>query len=174
MIKISLLVIALLIVLIVIYAATRPDTFQVSRSIDINAKPEAIFSYINDFHQWQSWTPYDKDPKMKKTFGEASSGKGATYAWDGNKDVGQGEITITDTQPPGMVEFELHMIKPFEGRNRVVFTLEPQGNTTRVTWAMDGKNSFSGKLIGLFINMDKMIGNDFEVGLGRLKETTEK
>ncbi|MBI3480310.1 MAG: SRPBCC family protein [Nitrosomonadales bacterium] len=159
---------------LLIYASTKPDTFHVERGVTIKAPPEKIFPLINDFHAWNDWTPYNKDPAMKKIYGAATMGKGATYAWEGNQEVGKGEIAITDTAPPGKVGLELHMIEPFEGRNRVVFTLTHQGDATQVTWAMDGKNSFPGKLIGLFMNMDKMIGSDFDKGLENLKAVTEK
>ena len=169
-----LLFIAGFVAIVLIYAATRPDTFQVERSIAIDASPETIYPHIADFRLWQAWTPYDKDPAMKLTYGGADSGKGATYAWQGNKEVGKGDIAITDAAPPGKVEMELHMIEPFEGRNHVVFTLAPQRDATRVTWAIDGKNNFMSKLVCLFMDMNKMIGSDFEKGLGRLKAVAEK
>lgn len=174
MFKIIALAIIGCVAIILVYAATRPDTFRVERSISIKSPADRIFAYINDFHQWQEWTPYNKDPAMKKSYGTIAVGKGATYAWEGNKDVGKGEIAITDSMVPGRVEFELHMIAPFEGRNRVVFTLRPQADGTQVMWAMDGNNSFPGKLIGLFMDMDKMIGKDFEAGLTKLKTVAEK
>ena len=174
MLKIALIIAIILIVAILLYAASRVNTFTVERSIDIKAAPENIFAYINDFHLWQEWTPYDKDPAMKKSYGGSTTGKGATYAWEGNKDVGKGEIAIAESIPPGKVEFDLHMIAPFEGRNRVVFTMQPQGNATHVIWAMDGVNPYLSKIIGLFMDMDKMIGKDFEVGLAKLKVVAER
>lgn len=174
MLKLIALVIIALIALALIYAATRPDTFRVERSIAIKAVPEKIFPLINDFREWDAWTPYNKDPAIKKTYGGAASGKGATYAWEGNKDVGKGDIAITGGVAPKQIELELHMIEPFEGRNRVVFTLNPQGDATRVTWAMDGAQAYMVKVIGLFMSMDKMVGKDFEVGLGQLKTLAEK
>lgn len=169
-----LLVIIGLIAVVLIYAATRPDTFQVERSIEINASPETVYPHIADFRLWQAWTPYDKDPAMKKTYGGAASSKGASYAWEGNKEVGKGDIAITDAAPPGKIEMELHMIEPFEGRNHVVFTLAPHRDATLVTWAIDGKNNFMSKIVCLFMDMNKMIGGDFEKGLGRLKAVVEK
>lgn len=174
MVEIIALVIVGLVSFILFYAATRPDTFRVERSIAIKSGADGIFAYINDLHRWQEWTPYNKDPAMKKSYGAITVGKGATYAWKGNRDVGKGEIAITDSMPPGRIEFELRMIAPFDCRNRVVFTLAPQGDATCVTWAMDGKNSFPGKLIGLFMDMDRMIGRDFEAGLAKLKSVAEK
>lgn len=158
---------------ILLYAASKPDTFHVERSLDIKAAPEKIFALINDFHQWALWTPYDKDPAMKKTYGGSATGKGATYAWEGNKEVGQGDISITDTTAPNKVVLDLHMIKPFEGRNAVAFSLSAAGDITKVTWGMDGTNTLISKVMGLFFNMDNMIGKDFAAGLAKLKIVAE-
>jgi uncharacterized protein YndB with AHSA1/START domain len=106
------------------YAATKPDAFHVQRSATIKAPPEKIFQFINDFRRWDSWTPYNKDPAMKKTYNGSASGKGAAYAWDGNREVGRGSIEITESSPPSRIDLHLHMIKPFEGHNHVTFTLE--------------------------------------------------
>jgi uncharacterized protein YndB with AHSA1/START domain len=173
MLKIILFVVVLIIAVILIYALTKPDTFHVERSISIKAAPEKIFAFINDFHQWALWTPYDKDPAMKKTYGRNATGKGATYAWEGNSEVGQGDIAITDTTPPNKVVLDLHMIKPFEARNVVVFTLEAAGDSTKVTWGMDGKNNLISKVMGLFFDMDNMIGKDFAAGLAKMKTVAE-
>jgi uncharacterized protein YndB with AHSA1/START domain len=166
--------IAVLIAVLLLYASTKPDTFHVERSVHINASPEKIFPLINDFHLWDAWTPYNKDPAMKKTYSGSNSGKGAHYAWEGNKQVGQGEITITNTTPPSQLVFDLHMIKPFEGRNVATFTLTESGNTTQVTWCIDDKHKLMQKTIALFVNLDNVIGKDFEVGLARLKAVAEK
>jgi hypothetical protein len=174
MLKIIFILIALFIAIILVLAAIKSDSFHVERSIDIKAAPGRIFPFINDFHQWNEWTPYNKDPAMKKTFNGSASGKGAIYAWEGNTEVGRGEISITATTPPNKVELDLHMIKPFEGRNVVVFTLTTTGETTKVTWGMDGKQNFIVKVMGLFFSMDKMVGTDFDVGLARLKTVAEK
>lgn len=168
------LFIAVAIAAILLYAASKPDSFHVERSIDIKAAPEKIFTLINDFHLWNAWTPYNKDPAMKKTFSGSASGKGALYAWEGNKEVGRGEISITATTPPNKVELDLHMIEPFEGRNVVVFTITASGDASKVTWGMDGKQNFMVKVMGLFFSMDNMVGKDFEVGLARLKTAAEK
>ncbi|MBA4382741.1 MAG: polyketide cyclase [Sideroxydans sp.] len=173
MLKLILILVVLAIAAILIYASSKPNTFHVERSININASPEKIFPIINDFHQWALWTPYDKDPAMKKSYGGNANGKGATYAWEGNSDVGQGDITITDANAPNKVVLDLHMIKPFEARNVVVFTIESAGESTRVTWGMDGTNNMISKVMGLFFNMDNMIGKDFEVGLAKMKTVTE-
>lgn len=173
LIKIVLFII-IAIAAILLYAATKPDNFHVERSIVIKATPEKIFPYINDFHLWNEWTPYNKDPAMKKTFTGSASGKGAMYAWEGNKEVGKGDIAITASTPPNKVELDLHMIEPFEGRNVVLFTLAAAGETTKVTWGMDGKNNLIVKVMGLFFSMDNMVGKDFENGLARLKQASEK
>ncbi|MFA6016183.1 MAG: SRPBCC family protein [Gallionellaceae bacterium] len=173
MLKLILTIVVLAIAAILIYASTKLDTFHVERSVNIKAPPEKIFPFINDFRQWAMWTPYNRDPSMKKTYGGSATGKGATYAWDGNKDVGQGDISITDTTAPNKVVLDLHMIKPFEARNVVVFTIEAAGDTTRVTWGMDGTNNLLSKVMGLFIDMDNMIGKDFAAGLAKLKIVAE-
>ncbi len=174
MLKLFALLILALIAIVLIYAAARPGAFHVERSIMIKARPEKIFPLINDFHLWDDWTPYNKDPAMKKNLSGAPAGPGATLAWEGNKEVGKGEISITKSAQPHRVELDLHMIEPFEGRNQVAFTLEPKGEGTSVVWAMDGTMSYPAKLIGLFMDMDKMVGGDFEVGLSRLKTLAEK
>lgn len=174
MLKIIMIAAVVLLAVILLYAATKPDTFHTERSIIINASPEKIFGLINDFRQWDTWTPYNKDPAMKRTYGENTIGKGAHYAWEGNKDVGQGEITITDATPPREIKLELHMIKPFEGRNHVVFSIEAAGGYTKVIWALEDQHTYFLKLLSMFISMDKMIGKDFETGLARLKIAAEK
>jgi uncharacterized protein YndB with AHSA1/START domain len=162
------------VLVILIYAATRPDTLHVERTIDIKTSPEKLFGLINDFRQWDAWTPYNKDPAMKKTYSDKTSGKGASYAWEGNKEVGKGEIAITESEHNSRIAFDLHMITPFEGRNHVVFALKPAGDITTVTWILKDTQSYFVKLLCVFINMDKMIGKDFEVGLSRLKSIAEK
>jgi carbon monoxide dehydrogenase subunit G len=178
MLKAILIVVAILavaVVAILAYAATRPDTFRVQRSTNIKAPADKIFPFINDFHTWTAWSPYEKrDPEMKRTFGGAPSGKGATYAWDGNKNVGAGHMEILDAPAPSRVTIKLDFSRPFEGHNTAEFTLEPQGDTTKVTWAMHGPAVFIGKVMGIFIDMDNMIGKDFEAGLTSLKSLAEK
>jgi len=157
------------------YAATRPDTFRVERSTGIKAQPEKIFAVLNDFKQWGAWSPWEKkDPAMKRSYGASTSGKGATYAWEGNKEVGQGSMEISGTTAPTLVTIQLHFIKPFEGHNQVDFRLEPQGETTKVTWDMRGPAPYITKLMSTFFDMDKMIGKDFEAGLASLKTLAEK
>ena len=172
--KIALLIVVLL-VAVLGYAATRPDSMHVQRSATIKAPPDRIFPLINDFHSWSTWSPYEKlDPAMKTTYSGPASGKGAVYEWEGNSQVGQGRMEITDTSDPSRVTIKLDFIKPFEGHNVADFALVPQGDSTTVTWAMDGRSPYVAKLMGVFVNMDNMIGKDFEKGLANLKTIAEK
>ena len=174
MLKIILIVAAVLIAALLAYAQTRPSTFHVERTITIKAPPEKIFPLINDLHQWSAWSPYEKlDPAMKKTFSGAPSGKGAVYAWEGNMQAGAGTVEITDANSPSTINIALHMIKPFDGHNSVQFRLFNKGATTDVTWSMDGHYIFFTKLMGVFMNMDNMMGGQFDEGLANLKRATE-
>jgi Polyketide cyclase / dehydrase and lipid transport len=175
MLKIILIVIVVLIAAILAYAATRPGSFRVQRSATIQAAPEKIFPLIVDFHNWTSWSPWEKkDPALKRTYSGAPSGKGAVYAWEGNKNVGSGRMEITDAPAPSKVTIKLDFIKPFEGHNIAEFMLQPAGGATNVTWEMSGNMAFVMKVFGIFVSMDKMIGNDFETGLANLKAMAEK
>ncbi|MGQ0698323.1 MAG: SRPBCC family protein [Panacagrimonas sp.] len=174
MFKIVLIVVVVLIAAVLIFAATRPDTFHVERRIDIRAPPEKIFPLINDLHGFSTWSPYEhKDPAMKRSYSGAAEGVGAAYAWDGNKEVGQGSMEITGSSAPSKVTIKLDFLRPFEAHNTAEFTLQPQGETTQVTWALDGPCPFISKLMGVIFNMDKMIGTDFEAGLVKLKSVAE-
>jgi uncharacterized protein YndB with AHSA1/START domain len=168
-------IVVVLIVAILIYAATMPDTFRVQRSASIKAPPEKIFPLINDLHGWGSWSPWEKkDPEMKRTYRGAAQGKGAVYEWDGNNQVGKGRMEITEASPPSRVAIKLDFIKPFEAHNMAEFTLDAQGDSTKVTWAMHGPNSYIAKAMHIFFSMDSMVGEDFETGLANLKAVTEK
>jgi uncharacterized protein YndB with AHSA1/START domain len=175
---ISLVIVTLLVVVVGVvlaYAATKPDVFRVQRSASIKAPPEKIFPLINDFRSWSSWSPYEhKDPAMKKTFSGAAVGKGAVYEWEGDKNVGSGRIEIADTAPPNKVSIKLDMIKPFAAHNQVEFRLEPRGDVTDVTWAMNGHTPYLAKVMHVFIDVDRMVGQDFEAGLASLKSVAEK
>ena len=169
------LVVVVLVVAVLAYASTRPDRLHVERAASIMAPPEKIFPLISDFHSWPSWSPYEKrDPGMKRTYSGAAEGKGAVYEWDGNSEVGQGRMEITDSSDPSRVTIKLDFMEPIEGHNVAEFALVPEGSTTNVTWSMDGPSPYIGKLIGVFIDMDTMIGNDFETGLANLKAIAEK
>ena len=169
------IVLAIAIAIVLILAATKPDTFSVERATTVKAPPEKIFSLINDFHQWGSWSPYEhKDPAMKRSYSGAASGKGAVYAWQGNKNVGSGRMEILDTSVPSKIVIKLDFFAPFEGHNTAEFTMLPQGDATHVTWLMHGPAPFMNKVMQVFMNLDKMIGRDFEIGLANLKRLTEK
>jgi uncharacterized protein YndB with AHSA1/START domain len=156
-----------------IYASTAPDSFVVSRSTLIAAPAEKIFPLINDLHAQSRWSPFEKDPNMKRVHSGAPAGKGAVYEWDGNRQVGAGRIAITDSLPPSRVSLALDMSRPFEAHNKVDFVLEQKDAATNVTWAMQGRQPFIGKLMSLFINCDKMVGAEFENGLAKLKALAE-
>jgi hypothetical protein len=174
MLKKIALAVAGLVGAVLAYAATRPGTLHVQRTTIVKAPPEKIFPLIDDLHLWTSWSPYEKkDPAMKRTYSGAANGKGAVYRWEGNSDVGQGRMEITDAARPSRITIKLDFIKPFEGHNIAEFTLVPQGDSTMVTWSMDGPTPYVGKLIGVFLNMDSMIGNDFDAGLANLKAVAE-
>lgn len=175
MIKAIGIVVVLLIVGVLIFAATKPDSFRVQRATSIKAPPERIFPHINEFQRWGAWSPYEKkDPAMKRTLSGPASGKGAVYAWEGNGDVGQGRMEIADASAPSRVTIRLDFVKPFEAHNIVDFTLEPKGDATHVTWDMRGPMPFISKVITLFVDMDRMVGSDFEAGLANLKAIAEK
>jgi uncharacterized protein YndB with AHSA1/START domain len=168
-------ILAIAIAAILVLAATKPNTLRVQRAIDIKAPAEKIFPLISDFHQWRSWSPYEtKDPAMKRTYSGTDSGKGAAYAWDGNKNVGSGRMEILETSAPQKIVIKLDFFTPFEGHNTAEFTMLPQGNGTHVTWVMYGPANFMSRLIQVFMNLDNMIGKDFEAGLANLKNLTEK
>jgi hypothetical protein len=156
-----------------IAADTRPDTFRVTRSAAIKAPPEKIQAQLADFRGWRAWSPWERmDAGMKRSFGGAPSGKGATYAWDGNADVGQGRMEITESLPD-KVALDLDLIKPFEAHYKVEFSLIRKGNTTEVTWSMVGSMPSVPKLVQLFVDMERMVGPKFESGLANLKTVTE-
>jgi uncharacterized protein YndB with AHSA1/START domain len=168
-------VLALAIAAVLILAARKPDTFRVQRATTVKAPPDKIFPLINDFHQWGAWSPYEtRDPAMKRSYSGAERGKGAVYGWEGNKNVGSGRMEILDTQAPSKIVIKLDFFAPFEGHNTAEFTMLPQGDGTNVTWSMHGPSPFIGKIMHVFINMDRMVGKDFEAGLANLKRLTEK
>jgi hypothetical protein len=164
------------IAVILILAAMKPSTFIVERSVTINATPEKIAPLINDFHNWNEWSPWAKmDPTMKTTFSGAPSGVGSVYEWEGNSKVGKGRMEMRVAQAV-KTSIKLDFLKPFEGHNTADFVLQPEGSSaTRVTWVMYGPLTFiPGKLMSVFTSMDSMIGDDFQRGLANLKAAAEK
>lgn len=175
MIKTIAIVLLVVIAGVLIYAATKPDSFRIERSTTINASPDKVFARINDFHQWEAWSPWEKiDPALKRTYSGATSGPGAIYEWAGNKDIGQGRMEITESIPMSKVALKLDFLKPFEGHNFVDFTLKAQGQGTAVTQAMYGPSPYLSKLMTLFFSMEKMVGSKYEEGLANLKALAEK
>lgn len=175
MLKTIVIIALVAIAAVLIYAGTKPDSFGVQRAATIKAPPEKIYALVNDLQQWKLWSPYEtKDPAMKRSFSGPSAGPGAAYAWDGNKEVGQGSMKITGTTPPSLVSIQLDFVKPFEAHNRVDFRFAPKGDATEVTWAMNGPAPYLTKLMSTFFDMDKMIGKDFEAGLAKLKTVAEQ
>lgn len=152
--------------------ASRPDTYKVERSATMDAPADVVYGRVVDFHGWQAWSPWDAmDPGMKKTY--EGSGKGATYHWVGNKDVGEGQMTIVELKPNEQIDIKLDFIKPWESTNRTQFTFQAAGDKTTVTWTMLGSLGFVEKAMGLFKSWDEMIGPDFEKGLAKLKSGAE-
>jgi uncharacterized protein YndB with AHSA1/START domain len=165
---------AVAVAVVLVLAANKPDVFQVARATTIKAPPDRIFPLINDFRKWGAWSPYEKkDPEMKRTYGGAESGKGAVYAWEGDSNVGQGRMEIADSSPPSKIVLKLDFVKPFEAHNTVEFTLNPEGDSTVVRWAMHGPAPYMAKIVHLFFDMDSMVGKDFEAGLANLKTAAE-
>jgi len=165
----------ILIAAVLIHAATKPNTFRLQRTTSIKAPPERIFPLIDDFHNWTSWSPWEKiDPALKRTYGGSARGKGAAYDYEGNSKVGAGHMEIAESSPPSRVLINLHFIKPFRANNIAEFTLQPVGDSTNVTWAMYGPSPYIAKLMTTFFSMDKMVGGQFEEGLANLKALAEK
>jgi len=155
------------------YAATKPATFRIERSLAIKAPPDKVFALINDFRQWRAWSPWENiDPELTRDYSGAASGRGAAYAWQGKK-AGQGRMEIVESTPPSKIVIDLDFIKPFRAHNSAEFTLVPSGETTNVIWAMSGPNLFIGKVMSIFMNMDKMVGKSFEEGLANMKAVAE-
>lgn len=160
---------------VVAYAATtQPDDFRISRSLVIKAPADKIYPLIADFKAWDAWSPWEhKDPNMKRTYSEPSGGQGATYAWEGNSEVGSGEMTMAEATSPSKVKLDMHFKAPFEARHVGEFTLVPEGDGTNVTWSMSGHAPLVSKVMCLFFSMDKMVGTEFEKGLADMKKKTE-
>ena len=169
-----LLALAFIAIIFIVIVAGQPCEFKVSRSAKISAPPEKIFPHVNDLHLWEAWSPWAKmDPNSKSTFTGPVSGPGSAMAWVGNNKVGEGKMTITDSQPSQSIRLRLDFQKPMKATNTAEFTFQPDGGGTSVTWAMSGENNFMGKIFGLFVNCDQMVGGQFEKGLASLKLIAE-
>ncbi len=167
-------VIVVIIAVLCVVVALQPAHYQVERSATINAPATVVFAQVNDFHKWQAWSPWAKmDPNMKQTYSGSPAGNGAVYSWVGNKDLGEGRMTITDSKPSEAIKIKLEFLKPFAATNATDFTFTPQGNQTNVKWTMSGDKNFISKAFTIFMNMDKMVGDDFEKGLAGMKKISE-
>ncbi len=174
MLKKILLGVGALVLVLLAVVANRPDTYHVERSTTINAPAEAVFAVVGDLKNWPSWSPWEKrDPGMRKTFSTDTTAPGATLEWQGNKDVGKGKMTIVGSNPPSLIQLQLEFLEPFASTARATYEMKPAGAGVNFTWSMDGENNFVGKAFSMFMDMDKMIGGDFEQGLANLKRVVE-
>ncbi len=157
------------------FIASRPSEFRIARTRTLSASPDVVYAYVNDFKRWPQWSPWEQlDPSMKRELSGAPAGPGAVYYWSGNSRAGEGRMTITDTQPNRRLTIRLEFIKPFAATNTAQFDFVPSGQGTQVTWAMTWRNNFAAKAFGLFVDMDKMVGTEFEKGLATLDAVTAK
>jgi uncharacterized protein YndB with AHSA1/START domain len=174
MLKIILVSLAVVIVLFLIVVALQPKEFHVARSANMSAPPSAVFAQVNDFHKWAAWNPWGKiDPAMKQNYDGAPAGVGAVYTWAGNNEVGEGRMTIVESRPSELIRIKMEFFKPFAGMSTAEFSFRPEKEQTVVTWSMAGENNFMAKAVHLFMNMDKMIGGQFEKGLADMKAIVE-
>jgi hypothetical protein len=166
--------IAVILIVLVVVVAMQPSEFRVARSTTISAPPPAVFAQVNDFRKWEAWNPWGKiDPAMKQSYEGAPAGTGAVYTWAGNKEVGEGRMTIIESRPSEMIRIKLEFFKPFAATNTAEFNFKPEGNQTAVTWSMFGEKNFMAKAVHMFMNMDKMIGGQFDKGLASMKAAAE-
>lgn len=166
--------VALVVVVVLLIAASKPSEFRIERKTVINAPSAAVFPNIEDFHRWSAWSPWEHlDPNLKRSYSGPTTGPGASYAWSGNSDVGEGRMTVLESRPNEALKVKLEFLKPFEATNTTTYTLTPSGGGTEVVWAMEGPNSFAGKVMSVFADMDAMVGKDFERGLANLKRVCE-
>jgi uncharacterized protein YndB with AHSA1/START domain len=169
-----LLILALVVVVLVGVVAQRPSEFRIERTTIIAAPASAVFAQVNDFHKWGAWNPWGKlDPDMRQTYEGVPWGVGAAYAWTGNRHVGEGRMTITESRPNELIRVRLEFLKPFANTATAEFTFRPRGNDTAVTWSMTGTNNFMAKAFHLVMNMDRMIGGQFDKGLADMKAAVE-
>jgi uncharacterized protein YndB with AHSA1/START domain len=169
------IVLAVLVAAILAYAASKPDTIRITRSVVIKAAPERIFALINDFHNWIRWAPQDReDPTMMRTYGGPTSGVGSISGWESKGSAGKGRMSIVEASAPTKISIQVDFVKPFEAHNLNQFTLEPDGTSTKVTWTMQGTNVYMTKVMSIFVNIDRLMGKHFESGLGDLKASAEK
>lgn len=174
MIKIVLIVLAVALIGLLTVVALQPPDFRIARTLRMASPPQAVFNEVNDLHRWEAWSPWAKlDPDMKQTYEGPPAGAGASSAWTGNKEVGEGRMTISESRSPEFIRVQLEFLKPFKAVNQAEFTFKPEGEQTVVSWSMTGQKNFMVKAVHLFMDMDKMIGGQFEQGLAQLKAVVE-
>ncbi len=174
MLKIALIVFAVIATAFVVIVALQPSDFRIARTATMAAPAEAVFAQVNDFHNWEAWSPWAKlDPAAKNTYEGAPAGPGAVFRWSGNNEVGEGSTTITDSRPNELIRIKLDFLRPFKAINTVEFNFKPEGDGTAVTWSMFGTNNFIAKAVGLFMDCEKMVGGQYEQGLAQLKAVVE-
>ncbi len=175
MLKNILIGVAAVVIVLLVVIATRPSEFRVQRTATIAAPAPAVFGLVNDFKKWGQWSPYEKlDPAMRKTYEGQPLGNGAVYTWAGNAQAGEGKATIVDSKPNELIRIRLDFEKPFPGTAYATFTFQPDGDKTRVTWALTGENNFIAKAVHMVLDMDKMVGGQFEGGLADLDRAATK
>lgn len=168
-------VLAIVLLAVAVYVATRPAEFRVTRTASFAAPAPAVFARVNELRKWQAWSPWaKKDPQMRQGYEGPPAGVGSITSWQGNKDVGEGRMTIVESRPAELIRIKLEFFKPFAATNSAEFTFKEEGGSTAVTWSMSGQNNFVGKAMSVFMDFDKMIGADFEAGLANLKTVVEK
>jgi hypothetical protein len=168
--------IGIVVAVFLVIVALQPSDFRIERSATMRAPAQAPYAQVNDFHNWGAWSPWEKiDSALKRSYEGPQAGKGASYAWQGNKDVGEGRMTITESRPGELVRIKLEFFKPFAATNTAEFRFKPAGpDSTAVTWTMTGENNFLSKAICVFVNMDQMVGGMFEQGLTQMKTVVER
>ena len=165
---------AVLVIALVVIVAVQPSEFRIARTATIAAPPPVVFAQVNDFRKWDAWNPWAKiDPAIKQGYEGAPAGKGAVYTWAGNNEVGEGRMTITESRPNELIRIQMEFLKPFQGRSTAEFTFKPEGDRTAVTWSMAGEHNFIAKAMHLVMNLDRMIGANFEKGLAQMKSVAE-
>lgn len=165
---------AVLVIVLVVIVAVQPSEFRVARTVTIAAPAPVVFAQVNDFRKWDAWNPWAKiDPAIKQGYEGAPAGNGAVYTWAGNNEVGEGRMTITDSRPNELIRIQMEFLKPFQGRSTAEFTFKPEGDRTAVTWSMAGEHNFIAKAMHLVMNLDRMIGANFDKGLAQMKSVAE-
>jgi hypothetical protein len=174
MLKKVLIALAAVVVVLIAVVAMQPSEFRVARGAVIRAPAPDVFAQVNDFHSWEAWSPWAKlDPAARSSFEGPRAGTGAIFAWAGNDKIGEGRMMVIESRPSELIRIALDFVKPMEGRSIAEFTFKPEGDQTAVTWSMTGHHNFIAKAVCLFMNLDKMIGGDFEKGLANLKSVVE-